>query len=103
MQKIIPFLWFDGQAEEAMNFYVSIFKNAKMLSVTRYGAAAAGGRADQCGWLQDKYGLSWQIIPTALGRMLGDRDPEKANRVMQAMLKMKKIDINGLQQAYDGG
>src|SRR5437899_1874422 len=64
---------------------------------------SAGGREDQCGWLQDKYGLSWQIIPTALGRMLGDKDPEKANRVMQAMLQMKKIDIKGLQQAYDRG
>jgi len=139
-----------------MNFYVSIFKNSKVLTVTRYGAAgpgpkgtvmsatfqlegqqfsalnpgpqfkftpaittsvtcdtqaevddlwkklSAGGREDQCGWLQDKYGLSWQIIPTALGRMLGDKDPEKANRAMQAMLKMKKIDIKGLQQAYDG-
>src|SRR2546422_661807 len=64
---------------------------------------SAGGREDQCGWLQDKYGLSWQIIPTALGRMLGDKDPEKANRVMRAMLQMKKIDIKGLQQAYDRG
>ena len=156
MQKIIPFLWFDGKAEEAINFYVSIFKNSKVLSVTRYGSAgpgpkgtvmsatfqlegqdfyalnggpqfkftpaislfvncetqpevdelwkklSAGGREDQCGWLQDKYGLSWQIIPTALGRMLGDKDPEKANRAMQAMLKMKKIDIKGRQRAYDG-
>ena len=157
MQKIVPFLWFDGKAEEAMNFYVSIFKNSKALSVTRYGAAgpgpkgtvmsatfqlegqqfyalnggpqfkftpaislfvncetqqevdelwkklSAGGREDQCGWLQDKYGPSWQIVPTALGKMLGDKDPEKANRVMQAMLQMKKIDIKGLQQAYDRG
>src|SRR2546430_2543642 len=61
----------------------------------------AGGREDQCGWLQDKYGLSWQIIPTVLGKMLGDKDPEKATRVMQAMLQMKKIDIKALQQAYD--
>ena len=64
---------------------------------------SAGGREDQCGWLQDKYGLSWQIIPTALGKMLGDKDPAKASRVMQAMLKMKKIDVKGLQQAYDRG
>ncbi len=62
----------------------------------------AGGRADQCGWLQDKYGLSWQIIPTALGRMLRDKDPKKAQRTMDAMLKMQKIDIAGLQRAYDG-
>ena len=157
MQKIVPFLWFDGKAEEAMNFYVSIFKNSKVVRVTRYGDAgpgpkgtvmsatfelegqefyalnggpqftftpaislfvncetqqevdelwkklSAGGREDPCGWLQDKYGLSWQIIPTALGKMLGDKDPQKANRVMQAMLKMKKIDIKGLQQAYDRG
>jgi len=156
MQKIVPFLWFDGKAEEAMNFYVSIFKNSKVLNVTRYGDAgpgpkgtvmsatfqlegqqfyalnggpqftftpaislfvncetqqevddlwkrlSAGGREDQCGWLQDKYGLSWQIIPTVLGKMLGDKDAKKANRAMQAMLQMKKIDIKGLQQAYDG-
>ncbi len=155
MQKITPFLWFDGTAEEAMNFYVSIFKNSKVVRVSRYGEAgpgpkgtvmsatfqlegqdfyalnggpqfkftpaislfvncetqqevddlwtklSEGGREDQCGWLQDKYGLSWQIIPTALGKMLGDKDPAKASRVMQAMLKMKKIDIRGLQQAYD--
>ena len=157
MQKIVPFLWFDGNAEEAMNFYVSVFKNSKVLSVTRYGEAgpgpkgtvmsctfqlegqdfyalnggpqfkftpaislfvncetqqeidalwktlSAGGREDQCGWLQDKYGLSWQIIPTALGRMLGDKDAKKANATMRAMLQMKKIDIKGLQQAYDQG
>jgi len=155
MQKIVPFLWFDGNAEEAMNFYVSVFKNSKVLSVTRYGEAgpgpkgtvmsctfqlegqdfyalnggpqfkftpaislfvnceaqqeidtlwktlSAGGREDQCGWLQDKYGLSWQIIPTALGRMLGDKDAKKAAAALKAMLQMKKLDIKGLQQAYD--
>ena len=155
MQKIVPFLWFDGNAEEAMNFYVSVFKNSRVLSVTRYGEAgpgpkgtvmsctfqlegqdfyalnggpqfkftpaislfvncetqqeidalwktlSAGGREDQCGWLQDKYGLSWQIIPTALGRMLGDKDAKKATAAMKAMLQMKKLDIKGLQQAYD--
>ena len=155
MQKIVPFLWFDGKAEEAMNFYVSIFKNSKVVTVTRYGEAgpgkkgtvmsatfqlagqdfyalnggpqfkftpaislfvncetqkevdelweklSAGGRKDQCGWLQDKYGLSWQIVPTILGKLLADKDPAKANRVMQAMLKMTKIDIKDLQQAYD--
>ena len=138
-----------------MNFYVSVFKNSKVLSVTRYGEAgpgpkgtvmsctfqlegqdfyvlnggpqfkftpaislfvncetqqevdalwkklSAGGREDQCGWLQDKYGLSWQIIPTALGRMLGDKDAKKATAAMKAMLQMKKLDIKGLQQAYD--
>ena len=157
MQKIVPFLWFDGKAEEAMNFYVSIFKNSTVGRVSRYGDAgpgpkgsvmsctftldgqeffalnggpqykftpaismfvncetqaevdelwnklSAGGKEDQCGWLQDKFGLSWQIVPTLLGTMLGDKDPAKASRVMQAMLKMKKIDIEGLQQAYDRG
>jgi predicted 3-demethylubiquinone-9 3-methyltransferase (glyoxalase superfamily) len=151
MQKITPFLWFDTQAEEAMNFYVSIFKNSKVLGVTpgpngramsvnfelegqefiglnagpqfKFNEAisflvdcktqaevdelwekltADGGEESMCGWLKDKYGLSWQIIPTALGEMLGDPDPEKAGRVMQAMLKMNKIDIQELQQAYDG-
>jgi predicted 3-demethylubiquinone-9 3-methyltransferase (glyoxalase superfamily) len=155
MQKITPFLWFNNNAEEAANFYVSIFKNSKIGSVTRYGDAgpgpkgtamsvtftlegrefyalnggpqftftpaislfvncetqeevdslweklSSGGRKDRCGWLQDKFGLSWQIIPTALGRMLGDSDPEKAKRVMQAMLQMTKIEVQGLQQAYD--
>ena len=157
MQKITPFLWFDGKAEEAMNFYVSVFKRSKVVRVSRYGDAgpgpkgsvmsctfqlegqdfyalnggpqfkftpaislfvncetqqevdelweklSAGGRADQCGWLQDKYGLSWQIIPTALGKMLNDKDAKKANAAMRAMLQMKKIDIKGLQQAYDRG
>jgi len=157
MQKITPFLWFDHQAEEAMNFYVSIFKNSKVGRVTRYGEAApgprgtvmsatfqldgqdffalnggphftfspavsffvncetqqevdelweklsAGGKKERCGWLKDKYGLSWQIIPSALGKMLGDQDAEKAKKVMQAMLQMDKIDIKGLQQAYDRG
>jgi predicted 3-demethylubiquinone-9 3-methyltransferase (glyoxalase superfamily) len=155
MQKITPFLWFDGRAEEAANFYVSIFKNSKLGTVRRYGEAgpgpkgsamsvefqldghdfialnggpqftftpaisffvncesqeevdafweklSAGGRPNQCGWLQDKFGVSWQIIPTALGRLLGDPDPQKSNRVMQAMLRMTKIEIAGLQRAYD--
>ena len=156
MQKITPFLWFDGQAEEAMNFYTSVFKNSKIGRVTRYGAAgpgpkgtvmsatfqlngqdfmalnggpqfkfteaislfvncetqeevdevweklSAGGKKDRCGWLKDKFGLSWQIIPRALGEMLGDKDPEKSKRVMQAMLQMDKIDTKTLKQAYDG-
>ena len=149
MQKVTPFLWFDDKAEEAMNFYVSVFKNSKVLSVspgpngTTTGVSfelngqeirafnagpqfkfteaislfvdcdtqeevdelwrklAAGGEESRCGWLKDKYGLSWQIIPTALGRLIGDKDPEKAGRVLQAMLTMSKIDIAGLQKAYD--
>jgi len=153
-QKITPFLWFDGVAEEAMNFYVSIFKNSKVLSVTRYGEAgpgpkgkvmtatfqldgqefialnggpqftfteaisfsvdcktqeevdelweklSEGGEKGRCGWLKDKYGLSWQVNPTVLGEMLQDKDPERSKRVMQAMLQMDKIDIKTLQQAY---
>jgi predicted 3-demethylubiquinone-9 3-methyltransferase (glyoxalase superfamily) len=153
MQKITPFLWFDNQAEEAMNFYVSIFKNSRVGKVTRYGDAgpgpkgtvmsatfqldgqefmalnagplfkfteavsfyvncesqqevdyfwdklSAGGEPGRCGWLKDKYGLSWQIIPTALGEALGNKDPEKAKRAMQAMLQMSKIDIARLKQA----
>jgi predicted 3-demethylubiquinone-9 3-methyltransferase (glyoxalase superfamily) len=149
MQKITPFLWFDGNAEEAMNFYVSVFKHSKIVSVRRQGdkgpvftatfqlegqeffvlnggpqfkfteaislfvncetqeevddlwhKLSAGGTIQQCGWLKDKFGLSWQIIPSALGRMLGDKDPAKAQRVMAAMLKMKKIEIAVLEQAY---
>ena len=155
MQKITPFLWFDSNAEEAMNFYVSIFKNSKVLRVARYGDAGPGpkgsvmvasfqlegqefqalnggpeykftpaislfvscetqqevdelweklgegGRIDQCGWLQDKFGLSWQIIPTVLPKLLSDKDPKKSQSVMKAMLQMKKIDSKKLQQAYD--
>jgi predicted 3-demethylubiquinone-9 3-methyltransferase (glyoxalase superfamily) len=155
MNKITPFLWFDNKAEEAMNFYVSIFKNSKVLDISRYGKNAPypegtaflvtfqldgqnvmalnagpefkfteaismyvscetqaevdvfwdklseGGEKSRCGWLKDKYGLSWQIVPTALGRLMGDKDPEKASRVMQAMLKMDKIDIKKLEEAYE--
>ena len=155
MQKITPFLWFDGNAEEAANFYISIFKNSKMGKISRYGDAgpgpkgsamsvtfqiegqeffalnggpqfkftpaisffvncetqqevddlwdklSAGGRTDRCGWLQDKFGLSWQIIPTVLGQLLGDKDPQRAKRAMQAMLQMTKIDGKALQQAAD--
>ena len=155
MQKITPFLWFNDKAEEAMNFYVSIFNNSKVGRVSRYGEAgpgpkgtvisatfvlegqeffalnggpqfpftqaislfvdcatqeevdelweklSTGGEKGQCGWLKDRYGLSWQIIPSALGKMLGDPDPAKAGRVMQAMMKMKKIDIESLKQARD--
>ncbi len=155
MQKITPFLWFDGNAEDAANYYISIFKNSKMGKISRYGDAgpgpkgsamsvtfqiegqeffalnggpqfkftpaisffvncetqqqvdelweklSAGGRTDRCGWLQDKFGVSWQIIPTVLGQLLGDKDPQRAKRAMQAMLQMTKIDGNALQQAAD--
>jgi predicted 3-demethylubiquinone-9 3-methyltransferase (glyoxalase superfamily) len=149
MQKITPFLWFNGNAEEAMEFYVATFKNSKVLSVMGprgkavsvtfqlegqefyalnggpmfsftpaislfvscetqaevdelWGKLTAGGGSEEpCGWLKDKFGLSWQIIPTILGKLLQDKDREKANRVMQAMLQMKKIDIAKLKQAYD--
>ena len=149
MQKITPFLWFNGNAEEAMAFYVSIFKNSKVLNVMgpkgkamsvsfelegqQFHAlnggpqfsftpaislfvncetqaevdelwsklTAGGGSEEPCGWLRDKFGLSWQIIPSILGKLLQDQDREKANRVMQAMLQMKKIDIAKLKQAYD--
>ncbi|HMV46671.1 MAG TPA: VOC family protein [Blastocatellia bacterium] len=148
MQKIIPFLWFDNNAEEAINFYVSIFKNSKILHTAPgpdgkllmasfqlegqtfhalnggpqfkfteaislfvncetqaevdelWEKLSAGGEQSRCGWLKDKYGLSWQIIPTVLGELMGDKDPAKAGRVMQAMLQMSKIDIQALQQAY---
>jgi predicted 3-demethylubiquinone-9 3-methyltransferase (glyoxalase superfamily) len=159
LQKITPNLWFDNQAEEAANFYVSIFKNAKIGDITRYGEAAAeisgkpkgsvmtitfqiegqeftalnggpqfkfteaisllvncesqqevdelweklseGGEEGPCGWLKDKYGVSWQVVPRILDEMIRDPDPVKAERVMKAMLQMQKIDIAGLQQAYD--
>jgi predicted 3-demethylubiquinone-9 3-methyltransferase (glyoxalase superfamily) len=155
MQKITPFLWFDDKAEEAMNFYVSIFKNSKRGRISRYGDAgpgpkgtvmvatfqlegqdfialnggphfkfteaislvvncetqdevdafwdklSEGGSKGQCGWLKDKYGLSWQIVPTALGELMSDPDPEKSKRVMNAMLQMKKLDISGLTRAYE--
>ena len=155
MQNIIPFLWFNGQAEEAMNFYTSIFKNSKVLSVARYGDAgpgpkgsvmtaqfeveghqfvalnggpqytftpavsflvncttqdevdhlwdrlSAGGQEMRCGWVTDKFGLTWQVIPTLLPELLAGRDPQKAQRVMQAMLQMKKINIAALRRAHD--
>lgn len=156
MQKITPFLWFDNNAEEAMNFYVSIFKNSKVGRVRRYGEAGPGpkgsvmtatfqieghefmalnggphykispaisffvncetqeevdelweklsasGKPLQCGWVTDKFGVSWQIIPKALGELMGDKDGDKAKRVMQAMMKMIKIDVEGLKRAYEG-
>lgn len=160
MQKITTFLWYDDKAEEAANFYVSIFKNSKIGGITRYGEAGSkaagipkgsvmtiefqldgqefsalnggphfkfteaislvvncetqeeidnyweklleGGQESQCGWLKDKYGLSWQVVPTVLVEMYQDKDPEKSERVMAAMLEMKKLDIAKLEQAYEG-
>lgn len=161
MQKIVTHLWFDNQAEEAVNFYVSLFKNSKIENIARYGKEGIeitgkpegtvmtvafqldgqefmalnggpqfkfteaisllvkcetqeeidelwdklteGGEGGECGWLKDKYGLSWQIAPTVLGEMLQDKDTEKSGRVMKAMLQMKKIDIRTLKQAYEQG
>jgi predicted 3-demethylubiquinone-9 3-methyltransferase (glyoxalase superfamily) len=154
MQKITPFLWFNDNAEAAINFYTSIFKDSKILSISRYGEAGPGpsgtvmsatfqlegqefmalnggpqyqfteaislfvncetqeevdnlwnkltegGEPGPCGWLKDKFGLSWQIIPTALSELLGDPDPVKAQNVMKAMLQMSKIDVEKLKQAY---
>jgi len=156
MQKITPFLWFDNNAEEAANFYVSVFKNSKVLNIARYGEVgpgpkgtvmtvefeldgqefvalnggprfkfteavsfvvncdtqeevdyywerlSEGGEKSRCGWLRDKFGLGWQVTPTILGKLLADKDQEKANRVMQTMLKMDKLDIEPLQRAYEG-
>jgi len=155
MQRIAPFLWFDSNAEEAANFYVSIFKNSKIVNTSRYGEAGPGpkgqvmtmsfelagqrfmalnggpqfkfteaislmvnvesqaeldeiwnkllqgGQPSQCGWLKDKFGLSWQVVPTVLRQMMADKDPEKAKRVMMAMLQMVKLDIPKLQEAYE--
>jgi predicted 3-demethylubiquinone-9 3-methyltransferase (glyoxalase superfamily) len=156
MQKITPFLWFDKEAEEAMNFYCSIFRNSKKGKVVRYGEVGPGnmgnvmtvsfelegleftalnagpqfkfteavsmyvncetqaevddywdklsdgGSIQMCGWLKDKFGLSWQIIPSALPKLMSDPDRDKANRVMQAMLQMKKIDVAALERAARG-
>jgi predicted 3-demethylubiquinone-9 3-methyltransferase (glyoxalase superfamily) len=150
MPTITPFLWFDTQAEEAMNFYASIFERSKVTSVSRAQGkvmsvqfelegqpfmalnagpqfkfneaisffvgcetqreidelwaklTADGGEPSRCGWLKDKFGLSWQIVPNALGRMLGDKDAAKSTRAMNAMLQMDKLDLNRLQRAYDG-
>jgi predicted 3-demethylubiquinone-9 3-methyltransferase (glyoxalase superfamily) len=151
MQKITPFLWFDGKAEEAMHFYLSIFKQGKVTGVHRagpngpvisvtfelegqrfmalnggpqyrftpavsffvncesqaeidelWGKLSAGGEEQPCGWLKDRYGLSWHVIPSTMGKLLGDPDPARAQRVMQAMLQMKKIDLAGLQRAHGG-
>jgi len=155
MQKITPFLWFDDNAGEAIDFYTSVFKNSKVINVRKYNNVAAGsksdvmtgtielegqqfmllnggpmfkftpaislfincetqeevdyywdklsegGRTDRCGWLQDKFGLSWQVVPSVLGSLLGNKDAAKAKRAMTAMLQMTKLDIAALQQAAD--
>ena len=155
-QKIIPFLWFDANAEEAIDFYISVFRSAKVTGITRYGDSgpgpkgsvmsitfqlegqdfytlnwgpvftfsqaisffvncetqkevdhlweklSEGGEKQPCGWLKDRFGVSWQVIPVVLGEMLGDKDPVKADRVMKAMLKMTKIDIASLERAFRG-
>lgn len=161
MQKITPFLWFDSNAEEAIDFYTSVFRDSRIVSVSRYDEAGAqasgmpegtvmtatfelegqqfmalnggpqfkfseaisffvacetqeevdelweklpaGGEAGQCGWLKDRFGVSWQVVPTILGELLNDPDPEKAQRVMTAMLQMKKLDIAALRRASEGG
>jgi predicted 3-demethylubiquinone-9 3-methyltransferase (glyoxalase superfamily) len=154
-KKITPFLWFDDQAEEAVNFYISVFKNSKIGDVRRYGddvpgpkgkvmtisfeldgqefmalnggpqfkfteaisffvncenqeeidrlwyTLSEGGEESMCGWLKDKYGLSWQIVPSILDKLMSDPNPAKANAATQAMLKMQKLDIQALQDAYD--
>lgn len=156
MPRITPSLWFDNQAEEAANFYVSIFPNSRVGKISRYGEVgpgpaggvltvtfeldgqefmalnggpifkfteavslvvncetqeevdrywallSEGGEEVECGWLKDRYGLSWQIVPTIVGKLMTDPDPGKSNRVMAALLKMKKLDIAGLERAYAG-
>jgi len=158
MGKITPFLWFDGEAEEAMNFYLSVFPNSKAIDVSRSGEVGLDGgakamsvtfeldgqrfiglnggphytfspaisflvscdtqeevdhyweklgeggdpEAQRCGWLKDRFGLSWQIVPKVLGELLGDEDRDKAGRAMNAMLRMKKLDIAALRQAFEG-
>ena len=153
MQKITPFLWFNENAEEAMNFYTSIFKDSKILGIVRYGEAgpgkngtvmigtfeldgqpfialnggpqfkfteaisfsvncetqeeiddkwerlSAGGEKGQCGWLKDKFGLSWQVVPNTIGQLLNDKDAEKSKRVMQALMQMTRIEIKKLEDA----
>lgn len=155
MQKITPFLWFDGKAEEAVNFYTAIFKNSKVVGMSRWGEGSpfpkgqimsatfelagqqfyaidagpqfkfteavsffvnceaqeevdyyweklsAGGEKSRCGWLKDKFGVSWQVVPTVLGKMLQDRDAAKVGRVLQAMLQMDKFDIAALERAFE--
>jgi predicted 3-demethylubiquinone-9 3-methyltransferase (glyoxalase superfamily) len=155
-QKITPFIWFNNEAEDAVNFYTSVFKNAKVISMSRYGEGGPGpkgsvmtalfelegqrfialnggpqfklteaisfvvncedqeeidwfweklsesGQKVQCGWLKDKFGLSWQVVPVMLGQLMSGNQPEKSNRMMQALMQMEKLDIAKLQAAYEG-
>jgi predicted 3-demethylubiquinone-9 3-methyltransferase (glyoxalase superfamily) len=116
MQKVITFLWFkDDRAEEAVNFYVSVIKGAKITEIMRSGKAGPGpagsvvtvefeigGQKVQCGWLTDKFGVSWQIVTPLLREMLNDKDPAKSERVMRAMMGMTKIEMDGIRRAYEG-
>lgn len=109
-QKITPHLWFDNNAEEAVAFHTSIFTDARVVTRSRYGESgpgpkgwlAGGDQESQCGWLKDRFGLSWQIDYAGLQDMMGDAHPDRADRVMKAMLAMKKIDILHLKDAYEG-
>ena len=157
MEKIVPCLWFDSEAEEAMHFYVSVFPNTQTGEISYYGDAGPGekgksltvtftlngqpfmglnggpqftfseavsfvitckdqdeldyywnrltegGEESMCGWLKDRYGVSWQVVPAALGRLMSGDDPEKVNHMMQALLQMRKLDIAALERAYNGG
>jgi len=106
-QKITPFFWFDGNAEDAVRFYVSTFKDAKMGEIARYGEegpgpeGSDGGETMQCGWLRDKFGVTWQIVPSEMPNLIDRTDPERASRVMQAMFKMVKLDLGALRAAYE--
>ncbi len=102
MPKVTPWLWFDTEGEEAAEFYTSVFPNSRIVEVTRYwNALSEGGEEGPCGWLKDRYGLSWQIVPKALQELLVDPDREKAQRVKDAMLQMGKIDVAELERAAE--
>jgi predicted 3-demethylubiquinone-9 3-methyltransferase (glyoxalase superfamily) len=104
--RITPFLWLDGQAEQAARFYAGVFRDARIVTVSHYGDAgpgAAGGQIHQCGWLTDRFGVTWQVVPAVLDTLLRDPNAHKAQSVMRAMMKMVKLDIAGLQQAHSQG
>ena len=102
MSRISPCLWFGGEAEEAANFYVSLLPESRIEMIQRNPVDGRGGKAEQCGWLKDRYGVSWQIVPTALPKYLGGADTAGAQRAMQAMMGMVKFDIERLKRAYEG-